>query len=86
MMRTALALALTFGCTPAFAGDAENAALIAAIAAAGCLVTAENGDAIARAAGLNDQQVYDAVAALYEAGQVRLETDGSMRLTTGTCQ
>ena len=68
------------------AGEAENAALMAAIEAAGCVVTVENGDAVTRAAGLNDQQVYDAVAALYDTGQVRLEADGSMRLITGACK
>ena len=72
--------------TAANAGEAENAALIAAIKAAGCVVSDGNRDAVARAAGLNDQQVYDAVAALYDAGLVRLEADGSMRLTTGTCR
>ncbi len=86
MTRYALAFALTVLTAPAFAGATENAALIAAIEAAGCLVTTENGDAVTRAAGLNDQQVYAAVAALYDAGQVRLEADGSMRLITGACK
>ncbi len=86
-MRTlAFLIAVGLTATAVNAGQAENAALIAAIEAAGCLVTAENSGAVARAAGLNEQQVYDAVAALYDAGLVRLEADGSMRLITGSCQ
>ena len=65
---------------------ADQAALAQAIEAAGCVVNAENGDAIFQASGLTEEQVFAAVAALYEAGQAVLQPDGSMSLQTEACK
>ncbi|MGJ8612295.1 MAG: hypothetical protein ACSHWY_14430 [Octadecabacter sp.] len=82
----ALTLSLTLLAAPAFAQDADVAALTAAIEDAGCTVTAENGDAVLAASGLNEEQTMAAVAAMYEAGLVGLEQDGSMTLKNETCE
>ena len=65
---------------------ADQAALAQAIEAAGCVVNAENGDAIFQASGLTEEQVFAAVAALYESGQAVLQPDGSMSLQTEACK
>ena len=65
---------------------ADKAALSKAIEAAGWVVTAENGDEIFQASGLTEEQVFAAVAALYESGQAVLQPDGSMSLQTEACK
>lgn len=80
---------VVFSCLPSslFADvSADQAALAKAIEAAGCVVNAENGDAIFQASGLTEEQVFAAVAALYEAGQAVLQPDGSMSLQTEACK
>ncbi len=73
--------------SPVLADTAEDVlALSAAIEAAGCVVTNENGDAVLKAAGLTEEQVFAAIAAMYEAGTAVLEPDGSMSLHTAACQ
>lgn len=73
--------------SPVFAQDAEDvAAMVTAIEDAGCVVTAENGDAVLAAAGLDEQQTMDVIAALYADGAVALQADGTMKLTNETCQ
>jgi len=59
--------------------------LRAAIVAAGCVVTVQNGDAVQKASGLSAEEVKAAVAALYAAGDVTLEPDGTMKLVGGGC-
>ena len=66
--------------------SADQAALAKAIEAAGCVVTAENGDEIFQASDLTEEQVFAAVAALYESGQAVLQPDGSMSLQTEACK
>jgi hypothetical protein len=66
--------------------QADSAALLAAAEAAGCIVTAENGDAVLAASGLSDEQVMATVAALYESGQVTMDADGNMKVMTEACQ
>ena len=89
-MRTALIL--TFLAAPAFAQDsdvadpADMAAMTKAIEDAGCVVTAENGDAVLAASGLSDEQTLVVIAALYADGLVWLEADGSMSLNTEACE
>ncbi len=84
MIRT-LSLSLTLLAAPAFAQEASVAALTTAIVDAGCVVTAENGDAVLAASGLNEEETMDAVAAMYAAGLVGLEPDGSMTLNHEAC-
>ena len=84
MVRSAVLL-IAFA-TPALAQDADDvAAMTAAIEAAGCLVTAENGDAVLEASGLGEQETMAVIAALYEDGLVALTEDGSMKLTNEAC-
>ncbi|MEJ6639471.1 MAG: hypothetical protein QNL58_03875 [Octadecabacter sp.] len=74
---------------PTFAQDAETASIEAMIAAneeAGCVVTAENGDAVLAASGLNEEQTMAVIAELYGNGLVALQDDSTMKLTNGTCQ
>ncbi len=69
------------------AQDADAATkLREAVAAAGCVVTVENGDAVQQASGLTPEEVTTAVAALYAAGEVELTADGNMKLISGPCQ
>jgi hypothetical protein len=90
MMRTALILTLL--AAPAFAQDsdvadpADMAAMTKAIEDAGCVVTAENGDAVLAASGLSHEQTLVVIAALYADGLVGLEADGSMSLNTEACE
>jgi hypothetical protein len=65
--------------------ETDTAALTAAIEAAGCVVNAENGDAVLAAAGLDEASVTAAVGALYEAGLLTAEADGSAKLHTEAC-
>jgi hypothetical protein len=74
---------------PTFAQDADAAsieAMIAAIEEAGCVVTAENGDAVLAASGLNEEQTMAVIAELYGNGLVALQDESTMKLTNGTCQ
>lgn len=80
---------LTLLAAPAFAqtaDDADVAAMVAAIEEAGCLVTADNGDAILEASGLAEEQTMDVIAALYVDGKVALTEEGNMALLTEACQ
>lgn len=84
-MRSAVALMLL--AAPAFAQSAEDiAAMTKAIEDAGCLVTAENGDAVQAASGLDGDQTIAVIAALYDGGLVALTADGNMKLTNETCE
>lgn len=85
------ALSVAFLCcaSPVFAQDtdaADVAALTVAIQDAGCIVTAENGDAILAASGLSDEDTMSVVATMYAAGVVALEADGTMKLTNEVCK
>lgn len=81
------ALVATLCAAPAFAQTADDiAAMTTAIQDAGCVVTAENGDAVLAASGLNEEQTIAVIASLYGDGLVALEADGSMRLTNDVCQ
>lgn len=68
------------------ADPADIAAMVAAIEAAGCVVTLENGETVQEASGLGEEQVVAVIAALYGQGAIDLTEDGSVRLTTGGCQ
>ncbi|MCF2872113.1 hypothetical protein L0664_13640 [Octadecabacter sp. G9-8] len=71
--------------TPALAQDDPVAAMTTAIEDAGCIVTAENGDAVLAASGLNEEQTIEVIAELYTTGLVALQEDGTMKLTNETC-
>jgi hypothetical protein len=58
----------------------------AATEEAGCVVTAENGDAVLAASGLNEEQTMAVIAELYGNGLVALQDESTMKLTNGTCQ
>lgn len=60
-------------------------ALVTAAAQVGCLVTAENGEAVQAAAGLTDEEITAAIVTLFNAGQVELTPEGNARFTTGPC-
>lgn len=81
-------VALVFGASaPAFAqSDEEVAAMTTAVEAAGCIVTAENGDAVMEASGLNEEQTMAVIAQMYTDGLVSLTAEGNMKLTNETCQ
>ncbi len=86
MMR--FALALTLIAAPAFAQDADEASVAAmtkAIEDAGCVVTAENGDAVLAASGLTEEETMAVIATMYGAGLVGLDAEGSMTLTNEVC-
>ena len=84
MMLRALALILL--ATPALAqDDAAVAAMTAAIEEAGCIVTADNGDAVPAASGLSDDEVMAVIAGMYADGLVDLQPDGTMKLTNAAC-
>lgn len=85
MLKRAVAL-LCLMAVPATAQDTPISRLIAAIEAAGCKVTASNGDAILAASGLSEAEVYDAVEELYRSDLALLEPDGSMTLQTDACK
>lgn len=84
-------LALILGVTlssSAFAQDTLQAdidAMTIAIQDAGCLVTAENGDAVLGASGLEENATMAVIEAMYRSGIVSLEADGSMKLTNEVC-
>ncbi|PVA07960.1 hypothetical protein [Thalassorhabdomicrobium marinisediminis] len=81
-----LTLAALCLATPALAQSADEVtAMTMAIEAAGCSVTADNGDAVLAASGLDEEQTMAVIAALYEDGLVALEADGSMSLSSEAC-
>ncbi|MCW1949871.1 MAG: hypothetical protein KIH44_000685 [Octadecabacter sp.] len=87
-MRIAV-FALTLIAAPAIAQDADEAsvaAMTAAILDAGCLVTAENGDAVLEASGLTEEETMSVIATMYAAGSVALEADGTMKLINEACE
>lgn len=85
MIRTAL-FSLTLVAAPAFAQTADEiAAMVKAIEDFGCVVTAENGDAVLAASGLNEDQTLAVVTAMYVEGLVALEADGSMTMVSENC-
>lgn len=84
-MRTVLATLVL--ATPLAAQTADEiAAMTTAIEQAGCVVTAENGDAVLDASGLDQDQTMAVIAAMYADGLVALQSDGTMKLTNETCQ
>ncbi|MBU2993819.1 hypothetical protein Q4555_11710 [Octadecabacter sp. 1_MG-2023] len=86
MFRTALVLSVA--ATSAFAqgaSEANIAAMVAAIEDAGCVVTADNGDAVHLASGLTEDETMAVVLTMYADGMVALEEDGTMSLFTEAC-
>ena len=86
MMRVATLFALC--AAPVFAQDAAEAdvaAMTLAIQDAGCVVTAENGDAVLAASGLGEEETMAVIATLYAQGLVALQADGTMKLTNEVC-
>jgi len=80
---TAFAICLA---TPSFAQTADEvAAMTTAIEDAGCVVTADNGDAVLAASGLNQEQTMAVIAQMYTDGAVMLEADGTMKLVSEDC-
>lgn len=85
-MIRSVSLALAVCVTPVVAQTGTDVlAMTAAIEAAGCVVTAENGDAVLATSGLDEDQTMVVIAQLYEDGLVDLQADGSMKLTNDTC-
>lgn len=73
--------------TPAMAQDEDAiAAMTTAIQDAGCVVTADNGDAVLAASGLSEEETMAVIAALYGDGLVTLQEDGTMKLTNEVCE
>ena len=88
-MKTSLAVSLALIAAPVWAQASleENvAAMTTAVEEAGCLVTAENGDAVATASGLTEEETMAVIAQMYTDGLVSLTEDGSMKLTNEVCQ
>jgi len=82
-----LVVPFILGAAPAVAQTADEiAAMTLAIENAGCVVTAENGDAVLLASGLSEDQTMSVIAAMYSDGLVDLQADGSMKLTNETCE
>jgi len=82
---TVLSLALV--AAPVFAQTADEvAAMTKAVEEAGCVVTAENGDAVLAASGLNEEQTMAVIAQMYSDGVVALTETGEMKLTNEVCQ
>lgn len=83
-----MTLTLALLATSAIAQDADEAmiaAMTTAIEDAGCVVTADNGDEVAEASGLNEEDTIAVIAALYDDGLVALQADGTMKLTSANC-
>ena len=57
-----------------------------AVQEAGCVVTAENGDAVQAASGLDAEQTMAVITQMYNDGLVALQADGTMKLTNEVCQ
>lgn len=87
MMRSVLILCgLCAG--PALAQTAPQEdveAMTRAILDVECLVTADNGDAVKLASGLDEEETMAVIAALYSDGLVALQADGSMVLSHEDC-
>ena len=64
----------------------EVAAMTVAVQEAGCVVTAENGDAVQAASGLDAEQTMAVITQMYNDGLVALQADGTMKLTNEVCQ
>ena len=86
MIRTlALAAALAAAGLPVLAQSAEQkSAMVSAIAAAGCRVTASNNAAVLSAAGLTEDQAAAVVQNLLDSGEAAVE-GGDLVLKTGGC-
>jgi hypothetical protein len=82
----ALAAPLALAALPAFAqaSDAQKAALVAAIEANGCRVTAENNAAILASAGLAEANAATVVQALLDTGVAVIE-GGALVLISDNC-
>jgi len=79
------AVALAPAALPAAAQSAdERAAMVRAIAAAGCRVTAANNGAILQSAGLDEDRAAAVVQSLIDSGQASVE-GGDLVLKTGGC-
>lgn len=79
------AAALAGAVLPAGAQSAgEKSAMVSAIAAAGCRVTAANNAAVLQAAGLSEDRAAAVVQSLIDAGQAAIE-GGVLVLKTGGC-
>ncbi|WP_296420918.1 hypothetical protein [Pseudooctadecabacter sp.] len=63
----------------------EVAAMTRAVEEAGCVVTADNGDAVQAASGLDADQTMAVIAQMYNDGLVALQADGTMKLTNEVC-
>ncbi len=88
MTKALLTTVVAICATPAFAQDVSDdavAAMTKAIEDAGCVVTADNGDAVLAASGLSEEETMAVVAALYTDGRVALQDDGTMKLTNEVC-
>lgn len=80
-----LAAAMAASAMPAFAQSAaDKAAMISAIEAAGCRVTASNNSAVLSSAGLSQDAAAAVVQSLLNAGQAVTE-GGDLVLKTGAC-
>ncbi|SLN58357.1 hypothetical protein [Pseudooctadecabacter jejudonensis] len=84
-MRICLSL-IALIAAPAFAQTADEvAAMTAAIEEAGCFVTADNGDEVQQASGLDADQTVAVITKMYGDGMVALTEDGNMKLTSEAC-
>lgn len=73
--------------TPLCAQTADEvAAMTKAVEEAGCVVTAENGDAVLATSGLSEEQTMAVIAQMYTDGAVTLTADGNMKLTNEVCE
>lgn len=85
--RTTLCAIAAVVALPAFAQtEGEVAAMTRAVEEAGCIVTAENGDAVQQASGLDADQTIAVITQMYNDGLVALQDDGTMKLTNDTCE
>ena len=80
-----IAMALVASATVAQTAE-EIAAMTAAVEEAGCFVTAENGDAVQAASGLDADQTMAVIAQMYNDGLVSLTPEGHMKLTNEVCE
>jgi hypothetical protein len=86
MIRTfAMGFVLAVSALPAFAQTADQkAAMVAAIANAGCRVNSGNNSAILSAAGLSEDAAAAVVQSLLDSGEAVIE-GGDLVLKTGGC-
>ena len=64
----------------------EIAAMTRAVEEAGCVVTADNGDAVQQASGLDADQTVAVITQMYSDGLVSLTPEGHMKLTNEVCE